>query len=70
MGPCLLGLRKQSTCVKIPQILSPFGPRTGELCLKICLSGFPMMGGFQMMGGFPMKNVIRLVDTVDLDEDG
>ena len=52
MGPCLLGLRKQYTCITFPKNLSPFGPRTVELCLKVCLSMFER---------FPVKHVSSLV---------
>ena len=55
MGPCLLSLRKEHTCVNYFQILTPFGARTGELCLKICLNGI------QVIGGFPVKHVMHFV---------
>ena len=46
MGSCLLFLRKYYTCIIFSQNLSPFGLKIVDICLKTCLSGYPVMGGF------------------------
>ena len=45
MGPCILGLRKYYTSIIFSHNLSPFDPRTVELCLKTCVVGYPVSAG-------------------------